>query len=43
MKAIYIAIKISETFDAKKLGRPQNIQYREMGNVMDVLKKIKGK
>ena len=43
MKVTYTATKIGTSFDAAKLERPRNISYNDMGNVMDLLKKMKKK
>ena len=41
MKMSVAATEISESFDLKKLDRPRDIDYKEMGDIMDLLKSRK--
>ena len=41
MKMSVAATEISESFDLKKLDRPRDIDYKDMGDIMDMLKSRK--
>ncbi len=41
MKVSIVATKISESFDKKKVQKPTNIDYKDMGDPMDMLKKMR--
>lgn len=41
MKISIVATKISESFDKKNLQKPTNIDYKEMGDPMEMIKKMR--
>jgi len=41
MKIVITATKISDSIDAKRLKRPKDIKYNEVGNAMDIMNNLK--